>query len=258
MARSTGDKQTEKEDGMAQIATQTISLTVSDNTRMNAFVARPAGEGKHPGMLVFQEAFGVNAHIRDICQRMAGEGFVALAAELYHRTAPGFEGRYDQIEPAIQQARALTDAGLEADIRAAHQALAGDPSVDADRIVSIGFCMGGRVSFFADALLPLRASISFYGGGIAPSQMGPGLLGRAKDLHAPILLFWGGRDKHIGTEQRRAVVDALVAASKTYVNVEFSDADHGFFCDARPSYHPTSAAQAWALAQAFLKERLGA
>lgn len=243
---------------MAQMATQAIALSVSDGSRMNAFIARPAGEGKHPGMLVFQEAFGVNGHIRDICQRMAAEGFVALAAELYHRTAPGFEGRYDQIEPAIQQARALTEAGLEADIRAAHQALVADSTVDTEKIVSIGFCMGGRVSFLADAILPLRASISFYGGGIAPSQMGPGLLGRAKDLHAPIVTFWGGRDKHIGTEQPRAVADALRAAGKTHVNVEFSDADHGFFCDARPSYHPSSAAQAWALAQAFLKDRLGA
>ena len=243
---------------MTQIASQMIPLSVSDGTSMNAFLARPSGEGKRPGMLVFQEAFGVNAHIRDICQRMAAEGFVALAPELYHRTAPGFEGRYDNFEPAIQQARALTEAGLEADVRAAYQALAADSAVDSGRIVSIGFCMGGRVSFLADALLPLRAAISFYGGGIAPSQMGPGLLGRAKDLHAPILLFWGGRDKHIGTEQTRAVADGLRAAGKTYINVEFSDADHGFFCDARPSYHPASAAQAWELCRAFLNDRLGA
>jgi carboxymethylenebutenolidase len=243
---------------MTQIASQMIPLSVSDGTSMNAFLARPPGEGKRPGMLVFQEAFGVNAHIRDICQRMAAEGFVALAPELYHRTAPGFEGRYDNFEPAIQQARALTETGLEADVRAAYQALAADSTVDSGRIVSIGFCMGGRVSFLADALLPLRASISFYGGGIAPSQMGPGLLGRARDLSAPILLFWGGRDKHIGTEQTRAVADGLRAAGKTYINVEFSDADHGFFCDARPSYHPASAAQAWALCQAFLKDRLAA
>ncbi len=243
---------------MAEIATQTILLTVSDGTQMNAFLARPVGAGRHPGMLVCQEAFGVNEHIRDICRRLAGEGFVALAGELFHRTAPGFEGPYDNIEPAIQQVRALTDAGLEADLRAAHQALSADSSVDQTKICSIGFCMGGRVSFLADAVLPLRASISFYGGGIAPSQMGPGLLGRAGNLHAPILLFWGGRDKHIGFEQPRAVADALRAAGKTYVSVEFSDADHGFFCNVRPSYHPPAAAQAWALSLAFLKECLQA
>ncbi len=242
---------------MTQISTQTVALTVSDGTKMNAFVARAAGEGKRPGMLVFQEAFGVNDHIRQVCRRIAGEGFVAMAPELYHRSAPGFEASYDDLEAAIAQARALTEVGLEADVRAAHQALAADSGVDQERIVSIGFCMGGRVSFLADAVLPLRAAISFYGGGIAPSQMGPGLLGRAGDLRAPILLFWGGRDKHITSDQQRAVADALRGARKSHIHVEFSDADHGFFCDARPSYHPASAAQAWALSQAFLKERLG-
>ncbi|MDE3136049.1 MAG: dienelactone hydrolase family protein, partial [Acidobacteriota bacterium] len=158
----------------------------------------------------------------------------------------------------LPHVRALTETSLEADASAAYEALATDPGVDAGRIVSIGFCMGGRVSFLADAAVPLRASISFYGGGIAPNPMGPGLLGRAKDLHAPILFFWGGRDKHIGADQTRALTDALRNAGKTFINVEFSDADHGFFCDARPSYHPASAAQAWALCRAFLKERLGA
>lgn len=242
---------------MAQIETQNITLNVSDGTGMNAFLARPSGAGKHPGMLVFQEAFGVNEHIHEICRRTAAEGFVALAPELFHRSAPpGYEGSYDRMDEALAHVRALTESGLEADIRAAHEALAADAAVDSTCILSIGFCMGGRVSFLADALVPLRASISFYGGGIAPGRMGPGLLGRAADLHAPILLFWGGRDKHIGTEQPRAVADTLRAAGKTFLTVEFSDADHGFFNDRRASYHPASAAQAWALCRAFWKDLL--
>jgi carboxymethylenebutenolidase len=242
---------------MAQIETQSIQINVADGTGMKAFVARPAGGGKRPGLLVFQEAFGVNGHIRDVCSRFAAEGYAALAPELFHRTAPGFEGRYDDLESAIAQVRALTNEGLEADVRAAHQALVALPGVDSDRIACIGFCMGGRVSFLADAVLPLRAAISFYGGGIAPSAMGPGLLARAGDLHAPILMFWGGLDKHIGPEQHRTVVDALRAAGKTYVNVEISDADHGFFCDQRPSHNPVAARHALALVLAFLKTHAG-
>lgn len=239
--------------------TETVNLSVSDGTSMGAFIARPEGDAKGPGILVFQEAFGVNAHIRDICTRLAGEGFIALAPELYHRTAPGFEGRYDDFNSIMPHMKALTEAGVEADIRAAHKALAAEPRLDRGRIVSIGFCMGGRMSFLADALLPLRASVSFYGGGIAPNPMvGPGLLDRAKDLHAPILLFWGGLDKHIGPEQHRAVVDALRAAQKTYVNVEISDADHGFNCDVRASYNPVAAKHAWGLTLAFLKTYLEA
>ena len=82
------------------------------------------------------------------------------------------------------------------------------------------------------------------------------MLGRAKELHAPILMFWGGLDKHIGPEQHRAVTDALRTAGKKYANVEFSDADHAFFCDARASYNAAAAEQAWALSLAFLKSKL--
>jgi carboxymethylenebutenolidase len=99
--------------------------------------------------------------------------------------------------------------------------------------------------------LPLQASISFYGGGIAPGMM-PGLLDRAGDLHAPILLFWGGLDTHILPEQTRAVEDALKKAGKQFVNVTVSYADHGFFCDARASYNPAAAGLAWALTKQFL------
>jgi carboxymethylenebutenolidase len=239
---------------MAQ--TEKLTLSVSDGTKMGAFVARPDGSGAQPGILVFQEAFGVNAHIRDICTRLAGEGFIALAPELFHRTAPGFEGSYTDFNAVMPHMKALTDAGLEADVRAAHQALAAEPRLAAGKIVSIGFCMGGRISFLADSLLPLRGSVSFYGGGIAPNPMSPGLLGRAKDLHAPILMFWGGLDKHIGPDQTRAVVDALREASKPYINVEISDADHGFFCDARASYNPIAAKYAWALTLSFLRTQL--
>ncbi len=112
--------------------------------------------------------------------------------------------------------------------------------------------MGGRAAVLASLTLPLECAVSFYGGGIAPNPMNPGLLGRIKDLKNPVLLFWGGKDQHITLEQRRAVADALTAAGKSYVNVEFSEADHGFFCDARASYNPVAASQAWPLTLAFL------
>ena len=108
--------------------------------------------------------------------------------------------------------------------------------------------MGGRVSFIADSILPLHAAVSFYGGGIAPD-----LLNRAASLHAPILLIWGGLDKHITPELRRSVVETVAAQHKPYVNAEFSQADHGFFCDQRSSYEPKSARQAWALTLEFLR-----
>jgi carboxymethylenebutenolidase len=209
--------------------------------------------GAHPGLIVGQEAFGVNAHIRDVTERFARQGYVAIAPELFHRTAPaGFEGRYDDFPSVMPHMQALRHPQMEADLRAAHAWLTANRSGSSSTISAVGFCMGGMVAFLAALTLPVASAISFYGGGIAPSAQRPGLLDRVGELHAPVLLIWGGRDKHLGPEIVRSVTNALRAADKNFVNVEFSDADHGFFCDARPSYNAVAAAEAWPLALAFL------
>jgi carboxymethylenebutenolidase len=234
---------------MPNITTDKLTLAVADGSSMQAFVARPEEKGSFPGMLVFQEAFGVNAHIRDVTQRIAREGYVAIAPELFHRSAaPGLEVRYDDFPSAMPHMKALTEQDLADDVRAAYEWLRDSTHVLPDRIGSIGFCMGGRVSFLANATVALRAAISFYGGGIAPA-----LLPHAANLHAPMLFFWGGLDKHIPQDQIRSVTDAVKAAGKPYINVEISDADHGFFCDARPSYNPVAAKEAWSLVTSFLE-----
>ena len=234
---------------MPNITTDKHTLAVADGSSMQAFVARPEEKGSFPGMLVFQEAFGVNAHIRDVTQRIAREGYVAIAPELFHRSAaPGLEVRYDDFPSAMPHMKALTEQGLSDDIRATYEWLRDSTHVVPDRIGSIGFCMGGRVSFLANATIELRAAISFYGGGIAPA-----LLPHAANLHAPMLFFWGGLDKHIPQDQIRSVIDAVQTAGKPYINVEISDADHGFFCDARASHNPVAAKEAWSLVTSFLE-----
>jgi len=234
---------------MPNITTDKHTLAVADGSSMQAFVARPEEKGSFPGMLVFQEAFGVNAHIRDVTQRIAREGYVAIAPELFHRSAaPGFEGRYNDFPSVVPHMKALTEQGLSDDVRASYEWLRDSTHVVPDRIGSIGFCMGGRVSFLANATVALRGAISFYGGGIAPA-----LLPRAANLQAPMLFFWGGLDKHIQQDQIRSVIDAVQTAGKPYINAEISDADHGFFCDARPSYNPVAAKEAWSLVTSFLE-----
>lgn len=235
-----------------QVTCARITLNVPDGTQMAAYTARPEGAGPYRGLLVLQEAFGVNHYIRDVAERFAIQGYVAVAPELFHRTAPGFEGSYDDFGVAMPHVRATTVEGMTADLHAAYHWLHKEPGVDGDRIASVGFCMGGRASFLADAVLPLQAAISFYGGGIAP-----GLLDRAPHLRGPLLMFWGGEDEHIPVAQRRAVADALDQHSKPFTYVEFSEAGHGFFCNERPSFEPRAAAQAWALTLAFLDAHLG-
>jgi carboxymethylenebutenolidase len=233
----------------AAIVKEKVELDVADGTRMAAYVARPGEGGPHPGLLVFQEAFGVNHHIRSVAERFAAEGYVAIAPELFHRSAPpGFEGSYTDFPAVMPHLQAVTPETAEADIRSAYEWLRSNPQVKADEISCVGFCMGGRVSFIANGTVALRAAVSFYGGGIAP-----GLVGRASKLQAPSLFIWGGLDKHITPEHRRAVTDALSEQKKIFVNAEFSRADHGFFCDERAAYEPHSAKQAWALTLEFLR-----
>ena len=234
-----------------EITTETITLPVTDGTTMPAYVARPTSPGPHPGLLVMQEAFGINAHIKDVTERFAREGYTAIAPALFHRTDGYFEGKYTDFGAVMPHMQALTDVGQTADIQAAYQWLTTDGGASA--VASTGYCMGGRASFLADTLLPLKASVSYYGGGIVPNGFFPELLSKASDLHAPILLFWGGKDDHIGTKAVRSVEDTLIAAGKPYEQMVFSQADHGFFCDARESYNPEAARQAWALTLEFLK-----
>jgi carboxymethylenebutenolidase len=231
---------------MNEVIIEQIKLNVSDGTIMSAFVARPKDSGKHPAIMVFQEAFGVNAHIREVTERFAKEGFIAIAPELFHRTGKDFEGSYEDFEGTRKHTSALTNEGLIADIKASYEWLRNEGQVIPDEITSIGFCMGGRVSVLANTSVKLKAAVSLYGGGMLT------ILERVTSMQAPQLLIWGGLDKHIDSGQINTITTALTENNKEYVNVVFSYAGHGFFCNARSSYNPIAANQAWALSLAFL------
>lgn len=237
---------------LAEVATERVALRVDDGTTMRADVVRPAS-GAHggPGIVIFQDAYGVNDQLRGIAARFAALGCTAIAPELYHRTGEGIVGAYDAPDDPLRRRCKddITTDGLLADARAAYDWLrtAGAPP---ERIAALGFCMGGRVVFLANAHLPLAAAISFYGGGIAP-----GLLPLAPRQHAELLMFWGGRDRHIPVAQRRAVEDALTAAEKPHAQAIFAQAGHGFFGPTQATYDPGASGQAWALASEFLRVR---
>ena len=228
------------------ITTESITLDVKGSI-MSAYVARPES-GRAPGLIVFQEAFGVNDHVKDVARRLAQQGYTAIAPELFHRTAPpGFTAGYADYAALGPHMQGVTSEGIEDDAQTCYEWLVNDRQVDATRLGAIGFCMGGRASFIANSKLPLSAAVSYYGGGI-----GTTLLDLTPEQHGPMLFCWGGLDKHIGPDQRNAVTEAMTKAEKVYVSAEFSKADHGFFCDARPAYNPNAARQAWALTLSFL------
>lgn len=238
---------------MADVQGEQIQIPVSDGTRMDAFVARPAAtQGQAPGVLVCQEAFGVNSHIQDVAERFARLGYVAIAPEFFHRQGAGIDVPYQDMQRAMAHVRAMKDLEIEADQIAASEWLRSN-GVGNLPIAAIGFCVGGRMAFLAALNLDIESAVCFYGGGIAGDRESGGLADRAQHLRAPVLFFWGGQDQHITADKVRSVVDALRQAKKKYTNVEISDAGHGFFCDMRPAYNRPAAMQAWELTLAFMR-----
>jgi carboxymethylenebutenolidase len=230
-----------------------VNLKVADGTDMEAYMAIPedAAGRNAPGLILLQEAFGVNHHIRDVADRFAAQGYVVIAPELYHRTAPPyFEGSYTNFAGIKPFLEALTAEDNEADLKAAYHWLTHHELVNPENIFSIGYCMGGRVSFLANATLPLKAGASYYGGNMAR------LAGKAENLRGRHLFFWGGLDKHIGQDQIDTVINTMDKAGKEYINVKISYADHGFFCDERASYTEKAAKEAWALTLEFFKSNI--
>ncbi|HTL97942.1 MAG TPA: dienelactone hydrolase family protein [Holophagaceae bacterium] len=229
-----------------------IELEVADGTRMRAWAARPEDRAKAPGLLVFQEAFGVNGHIQEVCEKFAAEGFVALAPEIFHRTAPAREFAYTDLPAVKEHMAAMTLGGIEADVRAAAAWFGQDRQAGGSALGAIGYCMGGRMAFLANTMLPLACAASYYGGQIHA------FLDRVPKLHGPQLLIWGGLDPAVTWEQRPLVIEAMKEAKKPFIDCVISDARHGFACDMRPEvYSGAATRQARGLALAFLREHLG-
>lgn len=231
-----------------------VNLKVADGTDMEAYTAIPEDAvGKSsPGLILLQEAFGVNHHIRDMADRFAAQGFVVIAPEIYHRTAPPyFEGSYNKFEEVRPHSMAMTLEGNEADLKAAHHWLSHHELVNPQNIFSIGYCMGGRISFLANATLPVKAGVSYYSGYISK------VADKAANVNGRHLFFWGGLDQHIGQDQIDTITKAMDEAAKEYINVKISYADHGFNCDERDSYNEKAAKEAWALTLAFFKNNMG-
>ncbi len=224
-----------------------------------SYLVTPTAPGSYPIVIVFQEIFGVNAHIREVTERIAAEGFVAIAPALFQRTAPNFEVGYSPEETV--QARVYKDrtiaAELLSDIQAAIAYARSLPMVQPDAIGCIGFCFGGHVAYLAATLPDIRATAAFYGGGIATFTPGGGdpTITRTPEIHGRIYAFFGTRDPLIPVEQIDQVEAALTQHKIDYRLFRYPTG-HGFFCDHRADYNPAAAADAWEHVQELFNRTL--
>jgi carboxymethylenebutenolidase len=208
---------------------------------MGIYDVEPEGEARG-AVVVIQEAFGVNDHIEDVCNRFAAAGYRAVAPHLFHRSGDAVVP-YENMRDVMPLLGALTGEDLEADLAATITYLEG-AGFATGNIAVIGFCMGGSVSFLAAARHELGAAASFYGGGIAQGRFGIAPLAElAGGLKTPWIGFFGDADASIPVDQVEALREAAAAASVPTEVVRYPDADHGFHCDARPATYDEAAAK---------------
>lgn len=223
-----------------------INLHTADGTDVAAYVAQPAGQPRG-GVVVLQEIFGVNAHIRAVADGYAAQGYLAVAPATFHRVKPGVDIGYSasdmQAGMALKAAvEALPTPGVMQDIQAAinHAAQAG-------RVGIVGFCYGGLLTWRSACRLGgLSAAVPYYGGGVTtPDEI-------ARRSRVPVLAHFGEKDHWISLE-------SVAAFKKAHPDVEVHTypADHGFNCDHRGAYDQAAADLARERTLAFFAKHLG-
>jgi carboxymethylenebutenolidase len=217
--------------------------------QIDAYLAEPIGQGPFPAIVVIQEIFGVNAHIRDVADRFAQAGYVAIAPAIYQRIAPGFEVGYgsDDIQLGRRYKEQTRVDELLADIRSTVAYVQQLPTVKAGAIGCIGFCFGGHVAYLAATLPEIKATASFYGAGLPNWTPGGGepTLTRTAQIQGTLYAFFGLEDASIPVEHIDQIEAALQMHQVPHRIFRYARAEHGFFCDRRASYNPEAAADAW-------------
>jgi carboxymethylenebutenolidase len=220
---------------------QDIKLTASDGFKLGGYRADPTATPKG-AVVVIQEIFGVNHHIRAVCDRLAGEGYVAIAPAIFDRVEPNFTSGYSPDEIAVAR-KFVANPDWAAILRDTQAAI--DAVKDAGPVGIIGFCLGGSVAYAAATKLSgLSAAIGYYGGAIVKF---------ADDKPTvPTQLHFGELDHGIPLSD----VD-IIRAKRPDVEIHvYPGAQHGFNCDERPSYDKASADIAWPRSLAFFAKHL--
>ena len=232
-----------------------VSIPTADG-HVPGYRAMPAKPGKHPMVLVVQEIFGVHEHIKDVCRRLAKQGYFAIAPELFARQ--GDVSRMIDI-PEIFSSVVLKvpDAQVCSDLDAAIAFAKASGHANAERAGLVGFCWGGRIAWvYAAHNTKLKAAVSYYGllEGMK-SDIRPGdPIDLAAQIKVPVLGLYAGTDAYVkpaAVDQMRAGLEGSGSGSQIVV---FPNVNHGFNADYRPTYDKTAATYAWKLARDWLKE----
>ncbi|MGV3633410.1 MAG: dienelactone hydrolase family protein [Pseudorhodoplanes sp.] len=217
-----------------------VTLTTTDNHSLGAYRADPAGKPKG-AMVVVQEIFGVNSHIRNVCDRLAADGYVAVAPAIFDRFVRDFQSGYtpDEVAHARTHIAKVDWPKLLLDIQAGL-----DEVKSAGPLGVIGFCLGGSAAFLSATRLDgLKAAVAFYGGQIVKFA--------DEKPKCPVQMHFGETDASIPLSDVE-----IIKQKRPDCEVYIYPAGHGFNCDERASFHDASATLAWQRTIAFLDKHM--
>jgi carboxymethylenebutenolidase len=230
---------------MTVVRTSNVDLKVNGDNAY-AFVAQPDDNAKHPGVVLIQEWWGIEPHIRDLAQKLAADGFVVAVPDLYHSkiaTEP------DEAMKMVMMIQGNVDKAAK-EIIGALNTVKAMPNVEPKKPGLMGFCVGGFMAFTVAERYPdLGAVVAFYGAGYNPTPES------VAHVNAPVLAFYGSQDHSVPPEQRQHIEQLYKQAGKD-ITVKVYDAGHAFINPSHGSGNEKAAAEAWPLAVNFLKQHL--
>ena len=212
------------------------AIVTSDVALVSGYLARPMAAGKYPGIVVIQEWWGVDEHVKDVTRRFAQEGYVALAPDLFHGRVTNEPSEAQKLTMALDRSRAVRD------VQAAVGYIKENPASNGN-VVTIGYCMGGGISLLAGCQDGLNACIVYYGGLPTPLDLLNG-------VKAPVLAVYGSDE-----EARGKQLEQELRTRGKHVELHvYQGANHAFFNDQGQRYNAEAARDAWQKTLAFLKQ----
>jgi carboxymethylenebutenolidase len=230
---------------MAVVRTRNVDLKVNGDGAY-AFIAEPDDNARHPGMVLIQEWWGIEPHIRDLAQKLAAVGFVVAVPDLFHgkiATEP------DDAQKMVMMIRGNVDRAAR-EIIGALETVKAMPNVEPKKLGLMGFCVGGFMTYVIASRYPdLGAVVPFYGAGYDPTPE------EVAKVNAPVLAIYGSRDHGTPKEQIQKIERMYKEAGKDFT-VKVYDAGHAFINPAHGMGNEKAAAEAWPVAVNFMKEKL--
>lgn len=238
---------------MSQVQTSWVEITAADGRRFGAWLARPPKTPEDtpaPGVVVLQEIWGVNAHIRAVAEQYASDGYVAIAPDVFWRMQPRVNLDYNEADnkKAFAFRHGLDLDLADQDVAATVAMLKTLQGVNG-RTAAVGYCMGGMLAYRAAAKAGIDCAVCYYGGGIHQQ------LDLASSIDVPLAFHFGDKDQHITPDAVDAVKKTFAGRDNVRIDI-YAGADHGFNCWGRPSYHQNAAALAHGRSLAFLATHL--